>query len=436
MCLSCHVRGKLLAVLRRLHTFGLHLIRLDVRQESTRHEEVMDAITADLGLGKYTDWPEETRVKWLTAELQNRRPLIGNRRVWNDNVSPNVREVMDTFDVIAACGPEPFGAYIISMTRSASHVLEVHLLQKEAGCTTHLRVAPLFETKEDLINAPGTMLALFRNAWYKDHFDVVGTKHQEVMLGYSDSAKDAGRLTSVWELYKAQEKLVSMAEEYKVPLHLFHGRGGSVGRGGGPQYLAILSQPPGSIRGNLRVTVQGEVIESYFGTKPSCELTFERYTTAVLKASLVPPADPTDKYREAMQRMSEASCAAYKKMVYETPNFVDYFRCITPEQVCSSLSLARARSLWLRGCACVPVGACRGLPVHACVRTGACVLTACTAWHGRRSSRASTLARAPRNGAPRVALRHFGPFPGCSPGPRCGCTCRYGWVWARLSRPR
>lgn len=332
-------RGKLLSVIRRLQTFGLHLIRLDVRQESTRHEEVIDAITEDLGVGKYTDWPEEKRMEWLTTELKNRRPLIGNRKQWNANVSDNVREVMDTFDVIAACGSEPFGAYIISMTRTASHVLEVHLLQKEAGCTTHLRVAPLFETKEDLINAPGTMLSLFKNEWYKGHFETVGTKHQEVMLGYSDSAKDAGRLTSVWELYKAQEKLVSMAEEYKVPLNLFHGRGGSVGRGGGPQYLAILSQPPGSIKGNLRVTIQGEVIESYFGTKPSCELTFERYTTAVLKATLIPPTPPEASYRDMMQRMSETSCAAYKKMVYETPNFVEYFRSITPEQELKGLNI-------------------------------------------------------------------------------------------------
>jgi len=332
-------RGKLLAIIRRLHTFGLHLIRLDVRQESTRHEEVIDAITADLGIGKYTDWSEEKRMEWLTSELKNRRPLIGNRKQWNANVSDNVREVMDTFDVIAACGSEPFGAYIISMTRSSSHVLEVHLLQKEAGCTTHLRVAPLFETKEDLINAPGTMLSLFKNDWYKTHFEAVGCKHQEVMLGYSDSAKDAGRLTSVWELYKAQEQLVQMADEYKVHLNLFHGRGGSVGRGGGPQYLAILSQPPGSIRGNLRVTVQGEVIESYFGVKPSCALTFERYTTAVLKATLMPPTPPEAIYREIMQRMSETSCAAYKKMVYETPNFVDYFRSITPEQELKGLNI-------------------------------------------------------------------------------------------------
>lgn len=180
-------RGKLLSVIRRLQTFGLHLIRLDVRQESTRHEEVIDAITEDLGVGKYTDWPEEKRMEWLTTELKNRRPLLGNRKQWNANVSDNVREVMDTFDVISACGAEPFGAYIISMTRTASHVLEVHLLQKEAGCTTHLRVAPLFETKEDLINAPGTMLSLFKNEWYKGHFEAVGTKHQEVMLGYSDS---------------------------------------------------------------------------------------------------------------------------------------------------------------------------------------------------------------------------------------------------------
>jgi len=322
--------GALKDLIRRVQSFGINLVKLDIRQESTRHEEVMEAITSHLGLGSYSTWPEETKVQWLTNELISNRPLL-NRNMQLD-CSPEVQEALDTFRVIAEIGAEAFGAYIISMAQSASDVLEVHLLQKEMGSKKHLRVAPLFETKADLINAPKAMKELYSNDWYRRHFDLVGTDHQEVMMGYSDSAKDAGRFTSVWELFKAQEELVRLSAEHKIPLNLFHGRGGSVGRGGGPQYLAIKSQPAGSIAGRLRVTIQGEVIENYFGTLRSCELTFERYTTAILQASLTPPPPPPQDFRDAMQRMSECGCDAYRSMVYETPNFVDYFRAITPEQ--------------------------------------------------------------------------------------------------------
>jgi len=217
------------------------------------------------------------------------------------------------------------------MCTCASDVLAVHLLQKEAGCKRHLRVAPLFETKEDLMGAPASVKALYENKWYKQHFGLVGPAHQEVMLGYSDSAKDAGRFSSVWELYKAQEELVRLSKQHGIAINLFHGRGGSVGRGGGPQYLAILSQPEGSIDGHLRVTVQGEVIENYFGTVRSSEITFERYTTAILNATLVAPPKESNEMRDCMQRLSEACCAQYREMVYNTPNFVDYFRAATPE---------------------------------------------------------------------------------------------------------
>ena len=321
--------GRLKDLLRRVSCFGINLVRLDIRQESDKHGDVMDAITNHLGLGQYSTWTEQTKLQWLTNELTSKRPLLGRGKF---EPPPMVQEVLDTFKVIAEVGSEPFGAYIISMTREASDVLEVHLLQQEAGCKKHLRVAPLFETKEDLMAAPATMLLLYQNEWYKRHFTTVGTEYQEVMLGYSDSAKDAGRLSSVWELYKAQEELVKISAERKIPINLFHGRGGSVGRGGGPQYLAILSQPAGSINGKLRVTIQGEVIDSYFGTVQACELTFERYSTAILKATLTPPAQARSEFREVMQRLSEAGCEKYKKMVYGTENFVDYFRSMTPEQ--------------------------------------------------------------------------------------------------------
>mmetsp|Transcript_32228 Transcript_32228/g.79090 ORF Transcript_32228/g.79090 Transcript_32228/m.79090 type:complete len:1003 (+) Transcript_32228:38-3046(+) len=320
--------GALKDLIRRVKCFGLSLLRLDIRQESERHAETMDAITTSMGLGSYLSWDEAKRIEWLTTELTNTRPMF-RRSMFK--ASDDVMEVLNTFKTIAEIGHEPFGAYIISMTRAPSDVLCVHLLQKEMGCKRHLRVAPLFETREDLMAAPATVKTLFENMWYRQHFGLVGPAHQEVMLGYSDSAKDAGRFSSVWELYKAQEELVRLAKEHNIPLNLFHGRGGSVGRGGGPQYLAILSQPAGSIAGSLRVTIQGEVIENYFGTLRSSEVTFERYTTAILSATLVMPNKETEDMRQAMQRLSEKCCDAYREMVYKTPNFVDYFRQATPE---------------------------------------------------------------------------------------------------------
>jgi len=320
--------GPLKDLIRRTKCFGLTLLRLDIRQESDRHTEVMDAITQHMGIGTFSDWDEGKRVEWLTKELIDTRPLFRHGTL---SCSSDVQEVLDTFRIISEAGDEPFGAYIISMTRSASDVLAVHLLQKEAGCRRHLRVAPLFETKEDLMAAPATVKILYENMWYRQHFGLVGPSHQEVMLGYSDSAKDAGRFSSVWELYKAQEELVKLSKQHNIAINLFHGRGGSVGRGGGPQYLAILSQPEGSINGSLRVTVQGEVIENYFGTARAAEVTFERYTTAILHSTLVPPPKEGQPLRDVMQRLSESCCAQYRQMVYNTPNFVDYFRAATPE---------------------------------------------------------------------------------------------------------
>ena len=196
------------------------------------------------------------QVQWLTNELHSKRPLIGREFV-DEVATPAAREVLDVFKMIARTGSEPFGAYVISMTTSASDVLAVRLLQKEAGVKEHLRVVPLFETKQDLENAPAIMELLFKNSWYASNLssppqvpNVGWQPHQEIMLGYSDSAKDAGRFASVWGLHKAQEELVRLSKEYKIKINLFHGRGGSVGRGGGPQYLAALSQPAGSVQAN------------------------------------------------------------------------------------------------------------------------------------------------------------------------------------------
>ena len=252
----------LLDLIRQVTCFGLSLVRLDIRQESERHSEVMTTITEWLGLGSYKAWPEEQRVEWLVSELQSKRPLVSH----DLPKSPEVAEALATFRTLAdivAESPDSLGAYIISMATSASDVLAVVLLQRECGGSEQslLRVVPLFERLDDLNNAPAVMRRLFQVPWYRQHIQ----GKQEVMIGYSDSGKDAGRLAAAWALYKAQVELTEVANEFGVAITLFHGRGGTVGRGGGPSHLAILAQPPGTINGRLRVTVQGEIIESSFG---------------------------------------------------------------------------------------------------------------------------------------------------------------------------
>ena len=300
-------QGRIRDLIRRVSCFGMSLARLDLRQESDRHAEAMDAITQHIGLGSYREWSEEEKQAFLVRELQAHRPLLPldvNFSVSN----PRVHEVLTTFKVSALIGPEYLGAYVISMARVPSDVLVVCLLQREAGAREFLRVAPLFETKADLEASGATVKALLDVDWYRQH--IAG--HQEIMLGYSDSAKDAGRLASVWSLYQAQETLVKVCAAKNVRLTLFHGRGGSVGRGGGPQHLAILSQPPGSVAGRMRVTIQGETIDSHFGLIGTAEQTLERYTTATLIATLAPQQQPRQEWKHMFNKLSEDSCARYQ----------------------------------------------------------------------------------------------------------------------------
>ncbi|MFL6246666.1 MAG: phosphoenolpyruvate carboxylase [Thermoanaerobaculia bacterium] len=315
--------GHLLDVIRRGHAFGLTLVRLDVRQDSARHTALLDAITRALSLGSYADWNEEQRQEFLMRELVSRRPLIPPDLELDDDA----RDDLATFHAISAIPRDSLGAYVITMARSASDVLAVALLQKEARIKDPLRVVPLFETLADLRGAGATMAKLLSLDVYRA---AIGGR-QEVMIGYSDSSKDAGRFAAAWELFQAQEQIVTACRDAGVELTLFHGRGGSVGRGGGPTYLAIRSQPPGSVQGRLRVTVQGEMIQAEFGLIGIALRTLEVYTTATLDATLAPSPAPREEWRAAMQRMAEASARGYRRVVYETPQFVDYFRAATPE---------------------------------------------------------------------------------------------------------
>ncbi|KAJ6850892.1 phosphoenolpyruvate carboxylase 2 [Iris pallida] len=315
--------GSLLDFLRQVSTFGLSLVRLDIRQESDRHTDVIDAITRHLEIGSYREWSEERRQEWLLSELSGKRPLFGPDLPKTDEIA----DVLDTFHVIADLPSDCFGAYIISMATSPSDVLAVELLQRECHVKTPLRVVPLFEKLADLEAAPAAVARLFSIDWYKDRIN----GKQEVMIGYSDSGKDAGRLSAAWQLYKAQEELVKVAKQYGVKLTMFHGRGGTVGRGGGPTHLAILSQPPETVNGSLRVTVQGEVIEQSFGEEHLCFRTLQRFTAATLEHGMHPPISPKPEWRALLDEMAVVATKEYRSIVFQEPRFVEYFRSATPE---------------------------------------------------------------------------------------------------------
>ncbi len=323
--------GRLLDTIRRLSCFGLTMARLDIRQESSRHTDALSAITRHLDLGDYAEWPEEKRQEFLIAELANKRPLIPH----DLPMTPEVQDVINTMRVAKEIGPEPLGAYVISMARQPSDVLAVELLQKAVGNQTPQRVAPLFETIDDLRAAGDVMRRLFRIPWYLQHIQ----GKQEIMVGYSDSAKDGGRLAANWELYKAQEEVVAACQEFGVHPTLFHGRGGTVARGGGPTHLAIQSQPAGSIIGTLRVTEQGEMIQAKFGTPRVAMTTLETYVSATIDATLDPPRKPEASWRELADTLAITSCESYRAVVRKEPRFVEYFRKATPEVELGSLNI-------------------------------------------------------------------------------------------------
>lgn len=333
--LKCNMKvvadGLLLDLLYRINSFGLRLAKLDVRQDSSRHSDVFSELTRYLGLGDYNQWQEQDKQAFLLTELNSRRPLIPKH--WQP--SPDVQEVLDTFDVIAKQDEQTFGLYIISMARTASDILAVQLLLKESGCSFDLPVAPLFETLDDLNAGSDVITTLLDNVWYRGHIK----NTQNVMIGYSDSAKDAGMMAAGWAQYEAMDKLVQLADERGIELILFHGRGGTVGRGGAPAAQALHSQPPGSLKGGLRVTEQGEMIRFKFGLPDVALQSLNIYAGAVLQSNLLPPPEPKPQWREVMKLISEESCEHYRNVVRHDENFVPYFRMATPELELSKLPL-------------------------------------------------------------------------------------------------
>lgn len=339
----------------QVEIYGFTLAELDVRQDSSRHSDTINEIADYLELlpKPYDELSEEEKTAWLTQELKTRRPLIPAESPFSDKV----KETIETFHMLRRIQQE-FGqqicrTYIISMSQHVSDILEVLLLAKEAGLydpatgVSALQIVPLFETVDDLKRAPTVMRSLFDlplyNACLKGGYneETEGTCLQEVMLGYSDSNKDSGFLSSNWEIHKAQKALQKLAEEYDFALRIFHGRGGSVGRGGGPAYEAILAQPTGTINGRIKITEQGEVLASKYSLPELALYHLETATTAVIQASLLGSGfDDIRPWNEIMEELAARSRKHYRALIYEQQDFLDFFMSVTPIQEISQLQIS------------------------------------------------------------------------------------------------
>ena len=344
----------------QVEIYGFNLAQLDLRQESSRHSDTLNEITEYLQIlpTPYNDLSEAEKTRWLTQELQTRRPLIPGELPFSDKT----RETIETFRMVRRLhqefGPDICHSYIISMSHHASDLLEVLLLAKEAGLydpatgTGSIQPVPLFETVEDLRRAPSVMDTIFSLPLYgallnggyaaaKPPSEIVAIPLQEVMLGYSDSNKDSGFLSSNWEIHKAQQALQKTADNYGVALRIFHGRGGSVGRGGGPAYEAVLAQPGRSINGRIKITEQGEVLASKYNLPDLALYNLETVTTAAIQASLLRNSfDEIESWNELMEELAVRSRCHYRELIYEQPDLVDFFHQVTPIEEISQLQIS------------------------------------------------------------------------------------------------
>ncbi|MFN7872491.1 MAG: phosphoenolpyruvate carboxylase [Cyanobacteriota bacterium] len=350
---SLHVSGlhceALEDLLSQVHIFAFSLASLDIRQESTRHSDAIDELTRYLQLPKpYGDMEEDERVTWLLAELQTRRPLIPPAARWSESTAETIAVFRMLQRLQQEFGSRICSTYVISMSHTVSDLLEVLLLAKEAGLVdpqrprSSLLVIPLFETVEDLQRAPDVMERLFQEPFYRKLLeDEAGQPLQEVMLGYSDSNKDSGFLASNWEIHRAQIALQQLSNKHEVALRLFHGRGGSVGRGGGPAYQAILAQPSGTVQGRIKITEQGEVLASKYSLPELALYNLETVTTAVLQNSMITtPLDATPNWNALMERLAQRSRNHYRALVYDNPDLVAFFQQVTPIEEISKLEIS------------------------------------------------------------------------------------------------
>ncbi len=325
---------------RAVEVFGFHLASLDLRQNSAVHEQVVAELLRLAGVhGEYAALAEPERIALLTRELAGPRLLYSRHLDYGATVAGELEILQAAADIHRRFGAIAIQNYIISHCESVSDLLEVGLLLKEAGLLApgeparlELNIVPLFETIADLDRCGSIMSEAFALDAYRRWLDARGCV-QEVMLGYSDSNKDGGYLSANWALYQAEASLVEVFRTHGIRLRLFHGRGGTVGRGGGPAYEAILAQPPGSVDGMLRLTEQGETIASKYSDAQLGRENLETLIAATLEASLLHAHDPDEamlRYAQVMTSLSEYAYRAYRALVYDTPGFVEYFRMTTP----------------------------------------------------------------------------------------------------------
>ena len=323
--------GELLDLMRRAKCFGINLAKLDIRQESSRHSQLIGEFVKKKYNKDYIKLSEKEKIDFLKSKLNSKKNIINKFQFKNKEN----KEVWSTFNLLSKEPSECLGAYVISMTSSASDILSVSFLQKEAKIKNKLRVVPLFETLDDLINAKSIMENLFSHKWYRNLI-----KHkQEVMIGYSDSSKDAGKMCASWHQYKAQEEIVKLGNKYKIDITFFHGRGGSAGRGGGPIQATLRSLPPHSVNGKIRITDQGEVIQQKYGYEPLAKYNLCSYIGAVSQASLNPPPQPKNSWRTLIEKMAEISKSSYRKNINQNSDFIKYFKTVTPHVSLSKLSI-------------------------------------------------------------------------------------------------
>ncbi|MDQ2717629.1 MAG: phosphoenolpyruvate carboxylase, partial [Chloroflexota bacterium] len=331
--------GQLAALIRRVQVFGFHFAALDVRQHSERHAAALSELLRVTGLcqEEYSTLAEEERVGVLEGLLRDPRVLPRHTL----KLSAETRHILATFDAIrqarAELGPAAVTCYIISMARSLSDLLEVQFFCKEAGIDS-LPIVPLFETIDDLRACAAVMESAFAHPLYRAWVEEHGDCQQQVMLGYSDSSKDGGILTSSWELYQAQTRLAEVGQCHEIGVTLFHGRGGAIGRGGGPLYDAILGQPPGTVNGHIRITEQGEMLSFKYGLPAIAVRNMELVVAGVAEASI--PQDiltqahesvsDTAAWEAIMESLSASAYTRYRHLIYDDPEFLSYFEQATP----------------------------------------------------------------------------------------------------------
>ena len=337
--------GALRDLIRQVEVFGLHLATLDIRQHSERHIAALAEVLALAGVcSDYGALDEAGRVELLAREVANPRPLIPARLPY----SAETIETIETFRTVAAVleqlNPQAIQTYIISMTTGASDLLAALLFAKEAGLyrpeagISRLDIVPLFETGADLANCASIMEACLQLPAYREHLRLRGDV-QEVMIGYSDSNKDVGFVAANWALYQAQRALRDLMARHAVGLRLFHGRGGAIGRGGGPANQAILAQPPGSTGNQIKITEQGEVISDRYGLPKLAHRHLEQLVNAVLRAGFAPREDVGPAWEQALEQLAAIARRHYRALVYEHPDFLRYFRTATPIAEISRLKI-------------------------------------------------------------------------------------------------